>query len=124
MKTLIKINTSIETPIFQQIVEGVEQVIISGNLSEGEMLPSVRELAIQLHVNPNTVAKAYKSLQTMNLVESVRGKGLKIRPISERKTESRKTKLIHQKVIELLDLAQSLNISKDEIIKRIKQEKN
>ncbi|MCJ8277452.1 MAG: GntR family transcriptional regulator [Bdellovibrionales bacterium] len=123
MKSLIRINTSSETPIYQQIVEGIEQAIISGTLGAGEMLPSVRELAVQLQLNPNTVAKAYKSLQAMNLVEAVRGKGLKVRPMSEKKTENRKLDIIQQKISDLLKLAESLNISKEELIQSIKKEK-
>ncbi len=58
-----------------QIEDGIRAQIISGALSEGDQLPSVRELSISLTVNPNTVQKAYKQLESDGYIYSVLGKG-------------------------------------------------
>ncbi len=58
-----------------QIEDGIRAQIISGVLAEGEQLPSVRELSVSLTVNPNTVQKAYKQLESDGYIYSVLGKG-------------------------------------------------
>ncbi|MES2964016.1 MAG: GntR family transcriptional regulator, partial [Bdellovibrionota bacterium] len=65
------IDPTSQTPIFQQIVDELEKRILTGELSAGDFLPSVREFAVANSVNPNTIAKAYQQLQSLGLVESV-----------------------------------------------------
>lgn len=72
----IKIAPGRPEPIYLQIEERVRLGIAQGLLKTGDQLPSVRVLATQLLVNPNTVAKAYSNLQRAGLLESRRGKGL------------------------------------------------
>lgn len=72
----IKIAPGRPEPIYLQIEERVRLGIAQGLLKTGDQLPSVRILATQLLVNPNTVAKAYSNLQRAGLLESQRGKGL------------------------------------------------
>ena len=62
-------------PIYSQIVEGIAQQIRSGILPAGEKLPSVRELAAELTINPNTIQRAYRELEAHNLIVTVAGKG-------------------------------------------------
>ncbi len=72
----INITPGRPEPIYLQIEERVRLGIAQGLLKTGDQLPSVRVLATQLLVNPNTVAKAYSNLQRAGLLESQRGKGL------------------------------------------------
>ncbi|MBO5928545.1 MAG: GntR family transcriptional regulator [Clostridia bacterium] len=62
-------------PIYLQVVEQLKSDIISGKFSAGERLPSVRDLALQLKVNPNTVQKAFTELEDMGLVFTERTNG-------------------------------------------------
>ena len=62
-------------PIYSQIIDGFRQQITAGILSEGDKLPSVRELASQLAINPNTIQRAYRELEAQGLIASVPGKG-------------------------------------------------
>ena len=62
-------------PIYTQIVDGCREQIISGVLRQGDRLPSVRELACQLTINPNTIQRAYRELEMQGWVASVPGKG-------------------------------------------------
>ncbi len=62
-------------PIYEQIAEMIKKRIIRGELTAGDKLPSVREMAIEVNVNPNTVQRTYRELETMDIVESKRGQG-------------------------------------------------
>ncbi len=72
-------------PIYIQIVEGFKEQIQAGVLEAGERLPSVRELAFQLTINPNTIQRAYRELETGGWIASVPGKGSFVCTLAERK---------------------------------------
>jgi len=69
------IDPSSGTPIYRQLVDQVRQAVASGVLRAGDRLPSVRDLAVELAVNPNTIAKAYQELEREGVIETPRGKG-------------------------------------------------
>lgn len=71
----LHIDPSSGTPIYRQIVDQVRQAVASGVLRPGDRLPSVREMAVELAVNPNTIAKAYQELERDGVIETPRGKG-------------------------------------------------
>jgi len=71
----IRIDPTLPTPIWSQIEEGVRHLVASGGLSPGATLPSVRDLAREHRINPNTVAKAYQRLAAAGVVEARRGEG-------------------------------------------------
>jgi GntR family transcriptional regulator len=75
---LLDLSAVDERPIYGQIADRVRFAVAAGVLRPGELVPSVRELSKQLVVNPNTVARAYRELQTEGLLESVRGTGLQV----------------------------------------------
>ena len=62
-------------PIYTQIIDGIKEQISTGVLQSGEKLPSVRELASQLAINPNTIQRAYRSLEVEGWIATVPGKG-------------------------------------------------
>ncbi|MFC4022339.1 GntR family transcriptional regulator [Oceanobacillus longus] len=62
-------------PIYQQLAERIKRQIIRGELSPGDKLPSVRETGIEVSVNPNTVQRTYRELESMQIVETRRGQG-------------------------------------------------
>jgi GntR family transcriptional regulator len=67
-------------PIYQQIVDEVRRALVVGTIRPDESLPSVRELAAQLRVNPNTVAQAYRELEREGVVYVQRGRGTFVSP--------------------------------------------
>ena len=71
----MQIDPSSHVPIFRQIVEGVQSSIAAGIFRPGEVLPSVRVLALELQVNPNTVQRAFEELERLGVVEARRGVG-------------------------------------------------
>ena len=91
----MKWNLDSDRPIFSQIMEIIQKDIVSGVLQPGEKLPSVRNLAADASVNPNTVQKAFSELERMGLVYSQRTTGKfiteDVRMIEETKKEMAKT---------------------------------
>ena len=71
----INIITGGKVPIYRQVVDQIRSAIGSGSLAVGDPLPSVRALATELIVNPNTIAKAYSALVNDGVIESQRGRG-------------------------------------------------
>lgn len=77
---MFQIDVMSRTPVYEQIVSQVEQFVLTGLLKEGDQVPSVRSLSIQLSINPNTIQKAYTELDRRNIIFSVPGKGCYIKP--------------------------------------------
>jgi len=71
----LHIDPSSGTPIYRQIADQIRQAVAGGLLRPGDRLPSVRDLALSLTINPNTVVKAYDELEREGLIEMARGKG-------------------------------------------------
>ncbi len=71
----ILINTLEPTPVYEQIVQQVEQTVIQGKLPSGSALPSIRQLANDMELNPNTVAKAYQILERNRIIFTAGRKG-------------------------------------------------
>jgi len=72
---LFNIDQRSSTPIYQQLVQEVKEAVLRGVLQPGDRLPSVRELAGRLAINPNTIQKSYQELERQKVVETLRGKG-------------------------------------------------
>ncbi|MBN2449727.1 MAG: GntR family transcriptional regulator [Lentisphaeria bacterium] len=75
---LLRVFPSSGVPIYRQVMDQVRALVLSGRLGGGELLPSVRAVALQLEVNPMTVSKAYSLLEAEGLVERVRGTGMRV----------------------------------------------
>ena len=71
----LEINPRSSTPIYQQVVDGVKELVARGILVPGERMPTVRELAVELSLNPNTIAKAYQKLEQEGIIETMRSRG-------------------------------------------------
>ena len=80
---MITINTRDSRPIYEQIKESLCRLILSGVLQTGERLPSVRELAGTLAINPNTIQRAYRELELEGFIYSMPGKGSFVSPLEQ-----------------------------------------
>ena len=80
---MISINARDPRPIYVQIKEGLCRLILTGALAEGERLPSVRELAMELTINPNTIQRAYREMENEGFIYSMTGKGSFVAPLRE-----------------------------------------
>ena len=72
---MIQLNYRDSKPIYEQIKEGLRRLVITGAIAKDEKLPSVRELASELAINPNTIQRAYRELETEGYIYTVPGKG-------------------------------------------------
>ncbi len=72
---MIVLNTRDPKPIYEQITDNFRRLIASGGIAPGERLPSVRELATRLTINPNTIQRAYRQLEQEGYIVSLPGKG-------------------------------------------------
>jgi len=72
---MIQLDLKSNKPIYEQIIEQMKLHVMRGYLNPGDMIPSVRKLALDLKVTPGTVAKAYQELERQNIIETIRGKG-------------------------------------------------
>ena len=72
---MLNIDATSSTPIYEQIIDEVKEGILKGIIGPGEKLPSVRELAKMLTLNPNTIQKAYQELERQKVTVTIRGRG-------------------------------------------------
>lgn len=72
---MVQLNYRDAKPIYEQIKEGLRKLVVSKALDAGEKLPSVRELASQLAINPNTIQRAYRELENEGYIYTIAGKG-------------------------------------------------
>jgi GntR family transcriptional regulator len=77
---LLRVFPSSGVPIYRQLMDQVRALLLSGQLRVGDLLPSVRTVALALEVNPMTVSKAYSLLEAEGVVERVRGTGMRVCP--------------------------------------------
>ena len=100
-------------PIYEQVAEKLEELMLLGILGENEPLPSVRSLAMELSINLNTIQRAYAELERQGYIYTVKGKGSFVAENSVMKEKRKKDLLIQ--VSEVIDEAIRLGISGEEI---------
>ncbi len=108
-------------PIYQQIVDQIRFRIVSGQLSVGDELPTIRGLAESARVNPNTVARAYRELEIEGLVEKRRTVGTFVAAGSERVSAAQRRRLIAPHVDRVLIQAKQLGISLEELVAQLSE---
>jgi len=91
---LFQIDPSNGVAIYDQVVRQVKFAVADGVIREGELAPSVRELARQLTINPNTVSRAYNQLQSDGVLETIRGTGLAVKKRAPAKCQKEREQLI------------------------------
>ncbi len=115
---MLTIDALSRTPVYEQIVNQIEKLISAGILKEGEQLPSVRSLSIQISVNPNTIQKAYGELDARGITASVPGRGCFVMPDAREKIRSR----AKEKLSSLTTLVEELlhaGVPREDIIKTV-----
>ena len=91
---MISLNFRDSRPIYEQLRENLRQMILSGAIGPEEKLPSVRELASDLAINPNTIMRAYRELEAAGYIYTIPGKGSFAAPLNEVHDETRKKLLV------------------------------
>lgn len=118
----LQINPSSALPIYAQIINQVKYLIATGTLMPGNQLPSVRQLAIQLRINPNTAAKAYRELEHEKIIFTRRGQGTFVAQEAVVIGKKERVKIITKLIDQMLVESFHLNLNQAEIHRIIKKE--
>lgn len=114
----MNITLNSNEPIYIQIKRVIEMKILSGELKGGDKVPSVRELASDIKVNPNTIVKVYGELEKDQLISTKRGIG-KFVTEDEEKVNSLKVKVAKDKFYDFVKTVKEFGFTKEEIIRII-----
>ena len=118
--TGLRLNPLSGTPLYLQLVELLKHAIANGSITAGEQLPSVRKMAEDLVINPNTVVRAYRDLESEGFVELRHGSGVFVRDSVEARAEvMRKAEPIIRTAMTRLE---ALDLAEDEIRRLIENE--
>ena len=99
-------------PIYEQVVDKLQELMLCGALSESSQLPSVRSMAMELSINPNTIQRAYAELERRGLIYSVKGKGSFV---SENQQIRKEEKAICSELKSAILEARNLGITREEL---------
>ena len=118
----LHIDPSNGLAIYDQVVRQVKYAVARGAIKPGNLVPSVRELARELTLNPNTVARAYQQLQTDGVLVSVRGMGLEVAPDAVAPCQHLRRELIRERLRQVLHEAFHGGLSTEEVQQLVQQE--
>jgi len=106
--------------IFLQIADTITDKVVSGEFPAGEKIPSVRELASEMGVNPNTIMRTYSELQAMSIIENQRGIGYFVNPEAQKLIlQGKKEEFFNKELPDFLKQASLLGITSSELKKHI-----
>lgn len=112
---MITIDYKDRRPIYEQLIERVEDMAALGILEPDSQLMSVRQLALELSINPNTIQRAYTELEHRGIIYSIKGRGSFISGDIEKLRKDRKQAILSE-LIKLFEKASSIGIKKDELL--------
>lgn len=121
---MVRIDKNSSRAYYEQLVIGIKEDILHGVLQPGDKIPSVREMAKQLLMNPNTISKAYKVLENEKVLVTVKGKGTFVRSIEETPRDELRVQELKKDLNELVIEARHLQISQEELLQCIKEAEN
>jgi len=110
-------------PFYRQIIEQVKFAIASGALSAGDRLPTVRQLAVDLSVNPNTVIRAYRELEIEGVLDTHQGSGTFVSDREPSIDAIERQRMLDQILTELLARASAYGLTLDEVLEGLRQRK-
>jgi len=107
----LQIDPGDAAPIYEQIARQIQFAVAAGGLAPGDTIPSVRELARQLAVNPNTVARAYRELQVLGILDAQRGLGLTVAAEAVEKCRDQRGRWIRERLAQVVAEALRAKVS-------------
>lgn len=112
---LIRVDTASSVPVYAQIISQIKNAVASGLLRPGDYLPSLREASHLLRVNPNTVVKAYRELESQGVVRTEHGRGTVVTEQSALAGEAHRLDVLQRQADQLVVEGYHLGASPDEI---------
>jgi GntR family transcriptional regulator len=117
---VVELNPRDRTPIYAQLDRGLRAAIASGRLHLGDQLPTVRQLAVELRVNANTVARVYSELERAGVIETRRGVGSFVRATaSDARTPDEHDRRLRAFATQMLSEAAAAGFSLDELLDQL-----
>jgi GntR family transcriptional regulator len=120
---MFSVDANDPTPLFAQLMRSIRAAIAAGKLRIGDRLPTVRQLALDLRINPNTVAKVYSELERAGVLTARRGLGTFVREVNggqaEKPSAVERERALHQLTERLLGDAHAAGLTIDEIIQHL-----
>ena len=110
----MKFTVNDREPVYIQIIRNIKQKIVTGEIQKGERLPSRREMAVNINVNPNTVQKAYKEMEDMGIINTIKNNQSTITEDDNLIQQIRRD-LINEATDVFLDQMKAINVSVEEI---------
>lgn len=117
----IHISTESGVAIYRQIVDQMKYLVASGRLQSGDEVPPIRVLAQQLIINPNTVARAYRELESEGILNKRQGAGTYVSPNGTRLNRKERLRIIRERADGLLAEARQLGIDTEELVEMLRQ---
>ena len=111
----MKLDLMSDVPIYRQIGDGIRGEILCGRYRPGDRIPPVRELALALRINPNTVARAYRELQENGVLESRPGGGNFVAAAAEGELEERREAALRAELERLFERTDRLGITRERV---------
>jgi len=119
-----RIDSKSGVPFYRQIIEQVKFAMARGDLGPGDQLPTVRQLSVDLSINPNTVIRAYKEMEIEGLLETHQGSGTFVTSQRPEIDHIERQRMLDQILTEMLARASSYGLSLDEVLGGLKQRKD
>jgi len=119
----IKLDVKSGVPFYRQVIDQVKAAIATESLSPGDRLPTVRQLAVDLSINPNTVSRAYTELELTGLVETQMGSGTFVGNRSVERDDVERRRVLDQFCQEFLSRASTLGFTLDDVLQNLDQRK-
>ena len=119
-----KLDLKSGVPFYRQIVDQIRYRIASGRLMPGEQLPTVRDLAVQLEINPNTVRKAYSELEILGVLDTQQGTGTFVGGKKIEIEDVEKDRMLGQICDELVARGQQYNLTLNDIVRHLQRRLN
>lgn len=114
---MLNIDSRSSMPIYEQVKIQIKELIMKGALRKGDKLPSVREMASNLSINPNTISKSYSELEKEGIIETLRGKGTFVSSDIIKKSDDKMSTLIKNELKKLIVEASYNGIKKSDFMK-------
>ena len=108
-------------PIYEQLIRQIKHAIVTGAVKQGDQLPTVRELAAKLVINPNTVSRAYRELEREGLVETTAGRGSFVKITPPKLFREERKKRLQPFLQQLIAEARVLNFTDEELIELLRE---
>jgi GntR family transcriptional regulator len=118
---ILNLDPRSNTPIWEQVVHQIKELILKEILQPEDKLPSVRELSGTLLINPNTVSKAYQELERQGIIETLRGKGTFVSAFITPRADEQKITEMKQQIKQLVIEASYLGIDQQTLAEWIKK---